>query len=40
MEYKSVSSGATPGRKQRHAISIEEELDIINWLKKDECVAK
>ena len=34
-EYKSVSSGATPGRKQRQAIDIEEKLDVINWLEKD-----
>lgn len=40
MEYKSVTSGATPGRKQRQAISIEEELDVINWLEKGECIAK
>jgi len=36
MEYKFVSSGATPGRKQQQAIGIEEELDVINWLEKDE----
>lgn len=35
MEYKSVTSGATPGRKQWQAIGIEEELDVINWLEKD-----
>jgi len=35
MEYKPVSSGATPGRKQRQAIGIEEQLDVTNWLEKD-----
>jgi hypothetical protein len=31
--YKTVSSGATPGRKQ--AVGIEEQLDVINWLERD-----